>query len=123
MSMGNWPFLSCLFPDNQAGHHPLGCNALLWCLWALSFHSPGSLAESLLVIISAISRKPCCRILLCCLSLPPLLATPPFTLETSLPSQVDCYSPKKDNNFLSEHSSRQQPRGDKRGSLSPCSAF
>lgn len=28
MSMGNWPFLSCSFPDNQAGHHSLGCNAL-----------------------------------------------------------------------------------------------
>lgn len=100
MSMGNWPFLLCLFPDNWAGHHSLGCNALLWCLWALSFHSPRSLAASLLLIISAISRKPCCRILHCCPSLPSLLATPPFTLETSLPSQAGCYSPKKDNIFF-----------------------
>lgn len=88
-----------LAPRPETGHCSLGCNALLRCLWALCFHSPGSLAQSLLLIISAISRRTCCGVLPCRLT-PSPASYPTFHTRNPSPEASGlCSSPRKDNHF------------------------
>lgn len=86
-----------LAPRPETGHRSLGCEALLRCLWALCFHSPGSLAQSLLLVISAISRRPCCGVLPCCLT-PSPASYPTFRTRNPSPeaSGLCSSSPRKE---------------------------